>query len=117
IDLQPSWSDQDFTLGFERLAFNACDPGGVLVSRRWQETGDKTLTDHVENRSLVVIKRTRRDAGGDNRKVIAHFRVVKDALVRLDPTVIECFSSKRVLDLAQCRFYSRNIILGQSARI
>src|SRR5439155_227619 len=82
--------------GLERLAFHARNACGVLVLCRRKEHRHEALRNHVEERALVIVERTRDGAGRNNCKVIRYFRVVKDALVWLDPIVIEHFSSERI---------------------
>src|SRR6516164_2879711 len=49
--------------------------------------------------------------------MVAYLRVIKNPLVRLNPIVVEHFSRERIFEFAQCRFYRRNVILRQRARI
>src|SRR4051812_29169665 len=55
--------------------------------------------------------------GRNNCEMVADFRVVKNSLVRLDPIVVEHFTGEGILELAQSRFYGRNVIFRQRARI
>src|SRR5206468_11097132 len=89
IDLQPSGCDQNFPFSLERLALHAGNASRVLVLRRRKERSHKALRHHVEERSLMVIKRPGKSAGGNNCKVIAYFCVIKNTLVWLDLIIIK----------------------------
>ncbi len=65
----------------------------------------------------MIVQRSRKGAGRNNCKVIAHFRVIEDAFVRLDPMVIEHFLREGIVNFSQCRSDCREIIFRQSARI
>ena len=117
INLQPSGPDQNFPFRLEGLALHARDPSRVLVLRRRKEHGHKTFGHHVEERALVIVQGPGNGACWNNGKVIAHFRVVKDALVWFDPIIVEDFSREQIVDLSQCRSDCRKIIFRQSARI
>src|SRR5262249_6666206 len=109
--------DENFPFRFERLALYARDPGRILILRRWKEHSHKAFGHHVEDRALVVVKQAGNSAGGNNRKVIAHFRVVEDPFIWLDPIVIEDSSREWIIDFAECRSDCGKIIFRQSARI
>src|SRR5215467_13856531 len=59
----------------------------------------------------------RHGVGRNDCEMVADLRVVKNPLVRLDPIVVEHFSRERIFEFAQCRFYRRNVIFRQRARI
>src|SRR5215211_1329280 len=50
-------------------------------------------------------------------EMVADLRVIENPLVRLYPTVVEHSARERVLKFVQCRFYRRDIIFRQCARI
>ena len=117
INLQPSGRDQNFPFRLEGLALHTGNPSGILVLRRRKEHGHEALGYHVEERALLIVERARNSCGRNNRKVIADLRVIKDALVWLDPIIVEHSSRKWVVDPIQCRSDCRKIIFRQSARI
>src|SRR5882724_12019006 len=49
--------------------------------------------------------------------MVADLRVVKNPLVRLYPIVVEHSARERIFEFTQCRFYRRNVIFRQRARI
>src|SRR5947208_4154840 len=49
--------------------------------------------------------------------MVADLRVIKNPLVRLYPIVVEHSARERVFEFRQCRFYRRDIIFRQRARI
>ena len=93
------------------------DPCGVLILCRRKEDSHEAPGHHVEHRALVVIKRTGNSSGGNDRKVIAYFCVIKDAFIWLDPIVIEYLPCEWIVALTQYRSCCREVIFRQSARI
>src|SRR3954465_98719 len=49
--------------------------------------------------------------------MVADFGIVKNPLVSLNPIVFQDFARERIYEFAQSRFYRRNVILRQRARI
>src|SRR5207244_11182272 len=64
-----------------------------------------------------LIESVRRGPSRDNGKVVRDLGVIEDAFGWLDPIFVENGARVRILDPAQCRFYRRDIILRQIARI
>src|SRR5206468_9710056 len=99
IHFEPSGRDHDFSFCFERLALYAGDSSRVLVLCRWKKHGHKTLAYHLEDCLLLVIERTRDRICWNNCEMVAYLRIVKNALVRLHPIIVEHSLRERIVEL------------------
>ena len=89
IDFEPAGFDDDLALGLEFLGLDGGDAGRELELGRGEEDGDEAAGDHVVNLRLHLIELLGGDAGGDDGKVIGDLGVIEDALVGVDPAVLE----------------------------
>jgi len=59
INCQPPWIDDDFSIGLERLAFDARDACRHFELRRRIKNRDGAARDHIENFPLKFIEMRR----------------------------------------------------------
>ena len=130
---KPARIDQDLAFGLERMAFDAGDTGGHQVFGGREEHRQEAADDEVVQFLLGFVEVLRRLRRGDDGEVIAHLRVIEDALVRQHPVARQDLVRKRrvaseqdfVVTLAGTfagehahRFLDRGeVVLGQTARI
>src|SRR5439155_8816652 len=104
-------------LCYETRDLAACDTSSVRGTCRWKEHCHKTFGYRVDDCPIDVIEWTRHGVGRNDCEMVADLSVIKNPLVRLYPIVVEHSASERVFEFRQCRFYRRDIIFRQRARI
>ena len=95
---------------------------GDLEFRRREEHGHKAARDQVVQLLFRLGQVLRRDRRRDDREVIRDLRVVEDALVRLDPALVDDLLGELVvvavvLDRFQRLQHGRHVVFRQVARI
>lgn len=96
--------------------------GGDLELGRREEHGHEAARDQVVQLLFRLGQVLRRDRGRDDREVIRDLGVVEDALVRLDPALVEDLLGELVvvrvfLDRFQRLLHGRHVVFRQVARI
>src|SRR5918996_4619685 len=117
VNCKPSRILDYFSFALEGIFLDARDASRHFKLRSREKDGDEPAHDHVVNFLLRFIEAMRRLPAGNNRKVIGNFCVIENPLGRFDPAIIQRFTSKLIVDLAQGRSDRRNIVFWQVAGI
>ena len=89
IDREPARIDDDFAVRLEFLPLDGGDARRHLELRRRIKHRDEPPRDEIVNLRLRLAQPARHGARRDDGKVVADFRVVKDALVRMHQPVAQ----------------------------
>ena len=121
IDFKPAGLHEHLALAFERLALDAGDARGDQELRRRIKDREKTPHDHVVNLLLGFGKVMRHGVGGDDGEVVAHLRVVEDALVGPHPVLRKDGVGKgavsRAVHFFECVLDRGEVVLRQMTRV
>ena len=93
VDLHPTWVDDDFSVGFERMAFDSGDSGGDLELGGREKDGNEALRDEVKDFEFAFVEVLWGGSGWNNGKVIADLCVIENAFVGANPSRGERLSS------------------------
>ena len=91
VYFQPAGVDQHAAFALEGLFRHTRDACGHHVFGAGVEHSDKLARHQVVEFLLQLVEVFRRLRGGDNRKVIRDFGVIKDAFVGFYPTLLDDF--------------------------
>ena len=126
VDGEPAGSDENLTVGAEGVLFGTVIDGseafGDLELGMREEDGEEALHDHVVElgNGLVDFDNT---AGRDDCEVIGDFRVIKDALLKLQAVVVEGILGpvgeigSRTGEISDDLLHVGHVVLGEVARV
>ena len=86
---QPARIDEHLALGLEGFTLDTGDTGGDAVFGRRVEHRQEAPGDQIVDLGFGLRQALGRGAGGHDRKVVGDLGVVEDALVRLDPALLD----------------------------
>ena len=117
---EPAGEGEDLALGLEGVVGDHREAGRDVELRGWVEGGDKPPGNHVEDLSLHVLEVLRLVDRGDDGKVIGNLRVVEDALVGLEPALVEHLLGMRAqvaAEVVEGFPAGGDVVLGQGPRV